>query len=372
MGDWPLVIVKELVDNAPDAAEEAGTAPSIEIVVTDNSITVGDRGRGVAPDTVASLIDYSVRTSSRAAYVSSTRGAQGAAMQSIFPMGFALASLPSDFEALFDALGDTAELMDAASMADIAEAAQGGERGALGEVLIESQGVAHRIVFAVDPVRQTPDVSQASEPSEVKNGARITVRWPNSAKMRAVAGKHGRRPWAPRTCPRNDIAELAVAERVDDGDVMRLLKVMLKANGKQGVPQGGVISPLLSNLYLTEVDRRLERAKEATRYGIIAGAKSDFLQLVSTFACLNPHLTLSAEWRASDPPLRLRRGATLYMDDGSCCDMSAGIALFEFDRSGRRQDFRLGPASSAIRSTCRKFSVATSLARSSGWATCGL
>jgi RNA-directed DNA polymerase len=33
-----------------------------------------------------------------------------------------------------------------------------------------------------------------------------------------------------------------VARRIQDDDVMRLLKLMLKASGKQGVPQGGVIS----------------------------------------------------------------------------------------------------------------------------------
>jgi RNA-directed DNA polymerase len=66
---------------------------------------------------------------------------------------------------------------------------------------------------------------------------------------------------------RQDILLKKVAERVNDDQVMRLLKLILKVSGKRGVPQGGVISPLLANIYLNEVDKMLERAKEVTRQG---------------------------------------------------------------------------------------------------------
>jgi RNA-directed DNA polymerase len=58
-----------------------------------------------------------------------------------------------------------------------------------------------------------------------------------------------------------------VAVRVDDGAIMGLLKKILKSSGSRGVPQGGVISPLLSNIYLNEVDRMLQRAQEVTSFG---------------------------------------------------------------------------------------------------------
>lgn len=63
---------------------------------------------------------------------------------------------------------------------------------------------------------------------------------------------------------RHDILLKKIASRVEDGKVLRLIKLILKAGGKRGAGQGGVISPLFSNIYLTEVDVMLEKAKEVT------------------------------------------------------------------------------------------------------------
>src|SRR5215510_102915 len=59
----------------------------------------------------------------------------------------------------------------------------------------------------------------------------------------------------------------AVAEKVADGSVLRLIRLFLEAliqegyrlvRPKVGTPQGGVISPLLANIYLAKLDRVLE------------------------------------------------------------------------------------------------------------------
>jgi hypothetical protein len=142
--EWPLVILKELVDNAIDACEEAEVAPCITVAVGNGDIIVADNGPGIEADVVKNILDYNVRVSSREAYVSPTRGAQGNALKTILAMPFAL-------------------------------------NGTTGETVIEAKGVSHRITFAVDHVRQQPKIEHVEGASDVKIGTRITVPWPVSA-----------------------------------------------------------------------------------------------------------------------------------------------------------------------------------------------
>jgi retron-type reverse transcriptase len=76
-----------------------------------------------------------------------------------------------------------------------------------------------------------------------------------------------------------------VAERISDGAMLRLIRMWLKApvmemdkdgtkrnigggkGNRKGTPQGGVVSPLLANLYLHLLDRIWERRQLQQRIG---------------------------------------------------------------------------------------------------------
>ena len=56
--------------------------------------------------------------------------------------------------------------------------------GHRGETIIESRGIAHRIVFAADQIRQEPKIEHCTIPNQiVKNGTCVTVRWPDAASV---------------------------------------------------------------------------------------------------------------------------------------------------------------------------------------------
>jgi hypothetical protein len=150
--DWPLVVLKELMDNALDACEEAEVSPVVSLSVKDGSITIHDNGGGIETSTIKSILDYTIRVSSREAYVSPTRGAQGNALKTILAMGYVL-----DREVFKE--GD-----------NITEA--------VGVTIIETRGVKHRIEFRVDHVNTAPKITHSILPSSINTGTKITVKWP--------------------------------------------------------------------------------------------------------------------------------------------------------------------------------------------------
>jgi len=125
--DWPLVVLKEVMDNALDAAEEAEIAPVISVTVGPGSIAIEDNASGIETETIKSVLDYTIRVSSREAYVSPTRGAQGNALKTILAMGYVLDREEADSDA--DAVGVTT---------------------------IETKGLTHRIEFRVDHINNQP------------------------------------------------------------------------------------------------------------------------------------------------------------------------------------------------------------------------
>jgi RNA-directed DNA polymerase len=66
---------------------------------------------------------------------------------------------------------------------------------------------------------------------------------------------------------RHDLLLQQIARRVQDPAVLHLVKQILKAGGKIGVPQGGPFSPLAANIYLNEVDWAFDAIRRQTAQG---------------------------------------------------------------------------------------------------------
>jgi len=58
-----------------------------------------------------------------------------------------------------------------------------------------------------------------------------------------------------------------IAKRIQDPQVLHLVKQIIKAGGKVGVPQGGPFSPLAANIYLNEVDWFFDAIRRKTAEG---------------------------------------------------------------------------------------------------------
>ena len=151
--EWPIVVAKELIDNSLDACEEAEAAPVITVTVEPGLIMVEDNGAGITADTVASVLDFTIRVSSREAYCSPSRGAQGNALKTILAMGYVIDR----------------------SLGRVDEAA--------GVTVIEARGVKHRIEFRVDHISNQPRIVHTTEPSPIEVGTRFAVHWPPDANM---------------------------------------------------------------------------------------------------------------------------------------------------------------------------------------------
>lgn len=157
---WPLVILKELLDNALDACENASIAPEIKVELHHSgeqffTIAVEDNGPGIQPEVVAKILNFLTRTSDKEAYVSPTRGTQGNALKTVFAIPYVL-STHSPQE---------------------------------GVCQVESSGIRHIIRVKLDMIKQEPRIKHEQVEIVKKRGCRVTVRLENTGIPHSFAGE---------------------------------------------------------------------------------------------------------------------------------------------------------------------------------------
>ncbi|MCI4674786.1 ATP-binding protein [Candidatus Mycolicibacterium alkanivorans] len=176
-GAFGDVVIKELLDNALDAAESTGRAPAITITTREGDdvtyITVTDNGDGIAPATVDHICDFNVLVSDKAKYRGPARGAQGNALKTLLGIPYAF---------------------------DITK-----------PVVIESAGVRHELQVTVDRCGDVV-VTHETTGSGRTAGTSVTVPLPGPDHLDADASW-----WAWRTALVNPHATITVVDHAYSG-----------------------------------------------------------------------------------------------------------------------------------------------------------
>jgi DNA topoisomerase VI subunit B len=142
---WPLALLKELIDNALDAHETAGILPDLAVTLEADALSIRDNGPGLPVATLERSLDYLVRVSDKVHYVSPSRGQLGNALKCVWAAPYVA-------------------------------------HGEAGYVEVTTGGITHRIAVSLDRIAQQPELRHLTLPDGlVKNGTLVKLIWPGIA-----------------------------------------------------------------------------------------------------------------------------------------------------------------------------------------------
>jgi DNA topoisomerase VI subunit B len=141
-GLWPLVLIKELIDNAIDACETAGTgAIEVGVQLDKDYIIVSDNGPGITSKIIKGALDYSSRISDKKHYIAPTRGQLGNALKCVVAAPFVATNKTSVIE-------------------------------------IAARGRRHTIEIQLDRIAQEPKIAYTTTSESAGIGTFLQVHWP--------------------------------------------------------------------------------------------------------------------------------------------------------------------------------------------------